>query len=93
MLAEAAAGEETIVLAHGSLEAVLMAKARCDVGGHYSRPDVLQLVVHGQPLDPVIQREPMGASTDAVTSSPIVRPLRKAHGQDLDKADDHTSVR
>jgi nitrilase len=34
---------ETILTAKGSLETVYNAKAICDVAGHYSRPDVLQL--------------------------------------------------
>lgn len=46
---------ETILTARGSLEAVLKAKAVCDVGGHYSRPDVFQLLVHGQPAERVVQ--------------------------------------
>jgi predicted amidohydrolase len=50
ILAEAAPGEETILVADGTLEAVLMQKARCDVGGHYARPDLLQLYVNGKPI-------------------------------------------
>ena len=46
---------ETILTARGSTEEVLAAKAACDVGGHYSRPDVLQLLVHGRPLERVIE--------------------------------------
>ena len=46
---------ETILTAQGSIEEVLAAKAACDVGGHYSRPDVLQLLVHGRPLERVIE--------------------------------------
>lgn len=44
-----------ILTAQGSLEAVLAAKAACDVGGHYSRPDIFQLLVHRRPLDRVIE--------------------------------------
>jgi nitrilase len=65
VLAEAPVGEEAIVLAHGSLEAVLMAKARCDVGGHYSRPDVLQLLIHGQPLERIIRQDAVGTEAHA----------------------------
>jgi predicted amidohydrolase len=42
---------ETILTAVGSLEHVLAAKAANDLGGHYSRPDLLQLHVNGRPLD------------------------------------------
>lgn len=46
---------ETILTARGSLEAVFAAKAACDVAGHYSRPDVLQLLLHGRPLERIIE--------------------------------------
>jgi len=36
---------EMILTAEGSMEAVLAAKAAADVGGHYSRPDILRLLV------------------------------------------------
>ncbi len=45
---------ETILTARCSLEAVYAAKAACDVGGHYSRPDIFQLHVNGQPLERVV---------------------------------------
>ena len=66
VIAEASAGEETIVVAHGSLEEVLMAKARCDVGGHYSRPDVFQLLVQRQPMECINQRETTGTAMHVV---------------------------
>lgn len=75
VIAEAPAGEESIVVAHGSLEAVLMAKARCDVGGHYSRPDVLQLVVHGRPLERVIHSEAVEHTQPAALSRATLRPV------------------
>lgn len=47
VIAGPAAGE-TILTAQGSMEAVLEAKAVSDVAGHYSRPDVLRLLVNDQ---------------------------------------------
>lgn len=50
---------ETILTATGTLEHVFAAKAACDIGGHYSRPDLLRLHVDGKPLARVV--EPLGA--------------------------------
>jgi predicted amidohydrolase len=55
VIAQAAVGEETILTATVSLEAVLQAKAEIDVGGHYSRPDVLQLLINRRPLSRVVE--------------------------------------
>ncbi len=55
VIAQAAVGEETILTASVSLEAVLQAKAEIDVGGHYSRPDVLQLLINRRPLERVVE--------------------------------------
>ena len=55
VIAQAPAGEETILTASVSLEAVLRSKAYIDVGGHYSRPDVLQLLVNRRPLERVVE--------------------------------------
>jgi predicted amidohydrolase len=54
VIAQAAVDEETVLTASVSLEAVLQAKADIDVGGHYSRPDVLQLHVNRRPLERVV---------------------------------------
>jgi hypothetical protein len=56
VIAEAPVGEEAVLTASVSLEAVLQAKAYYDVGGHYSRPDVLQLQINRRPLQRVVDR-------------------------------------
>jgi len=48
---------ETILIADGSMEAVLAAKVGVDIGGHYARPDQLQLHVDGRPLQRVVERD------------------------------------
>lgn len=55
---------ETILTAKGSLEAVYAAKAACDVGGHYSRPDIFQLHVNRRPITRVIDEETRSALND-----------------------------
>ncbi|MGY4155576.1 nitrilase [Bradyrhizobium sp. USDA 4461] len=45
---------ETILIAEGSREAVLAAKALSDIGGHYSRPDLLRLIVDRNPAERVV---------------------------------------
>ena len=47
---------ETILIAEGSLEAVLAAKSASDIGGHYSRPDLLRLIIDRSPTDRVADR-------------------------------------
>jgi nitrilase len=54
---------ETILLAHGSLENVLAAKAACDVAGHYSRPDVFRLTVNRGTPERVIE---IGGEVEAI---------------------------
>jgi hypothetical protein len=67
VLVKAPADEETILTASVSLEAVLQSKAVVDVGAHYSRPDVLQLLVNRRPIERVVDR----AGLDSV--EPLVR--------------------
>ena len=63
-LATAASGEEMVITASGSLQQVLEAKSMSDVGGHYSRPDVLQLHVSRRPLDRLIEADGAASSPD-----------------------------
>ena len=55
VIAQAPVGEETVLTASVSLKAFFGAKAYIDVGGHYSRPDVLQLLVNRRPLERVLE--------------------------------------
>jgi nitrilase len=70
IIAAAPAYEETILTATVSLEAVLRCKARLDIGGHYSRPDILRLWVNNRPMDRMTfhenstGREGVGAHTE-----------------------------
>ena len=54
VLLQAPYNEETILTTCVSLEAVRRWKGRFDVGGHYSRPAVLQLKVNRRPLERVV---------------------------------------
>jgi predicted amidohydrolase len=47
---------EGILVADASLDQAREAKAICDAAGHYSRPDVLQLVVNRRPAARVVER-------------------------------------
>jgi len=69
VIAQAAVDEETVLTASVSLEAVLQAKANIDVGGHYSRPDVLQLHVNRRPLERVVVSDVSASPADDQTST------------------------
>lgn len=65
---------ETILVAKGSLEAVLAAKSATDIGGHYSRPDIFQLHVNGKPLERVVTAGARVASSDAEATTAKAEP-------------------
>jgi hypothetical protein len=52
-----------------SVEVVLAAKSRCDVGGHYSRPDVLELLVNKRPLNRVLETGESGFTSVSAEES------------------------
>jgi len=68
VLAQAEDDGETIITATGSLEDVFALRSMCDVGGHYSRPDVLQLHVNGAPLSRLVRHEAPEAMGAAVSN-------------------------
>ena len=47
---------ETILTARISSKEVRKAKMATDTGGHYSRPDILQLLVNRQPLQRTVEQ-------------------------------------
>ena len=55
IVASSTKSEETIVTAEARMSWILGAKSFCDIGGHYSRPDVLQLTVNTQPTRRIIK--------------------------------------
>jgi hypothetical protein len=55
IIAQASPTEETIVTASVSLEAVYRFKTVLDVGGHYSRPDILQLHINDHPIERIVR--------------------------------------
>ena len=56
IIAGPAEGEE-ILIADASLDTVRAAKAVCDVAGHYSRPDLLRLVINRTPSRRFVEEE------------------------------------
>ena len=56
IIAGPAQGEE-ILIADASLDTVRAAKAMCDVAGHYSRPDLLRLVINRTPARRLVEEE------------------------------------
>jgi nitrilase len=54
---------ETILVVDCSTEQIFSAKSMCDVGGHYSRPDVFQLRVNRSPHERVLSTREMDTDT------------------------------
>nr|AAR97473.1 nitrilase [uncultured organism] len=49
------AKSETILVADCSTEQIFSSKVLCDVGGHYSRPDIFQLHVNRKPYQRIVE--------------------------------------
>ena len=56
VIAAAPANKKTFLTVSVSLETVLQHNAVNDIGGHYSRPDILQLQIDRRPLDQLVDR-------------------------------------
>ena len=57
---------EIVLIAEGSMAAVLAAKAVSDIGGHYSRPDLLRLIMDRNRQDRVVDCDIAGRSETSV---------------------------
>jgi hypothetical protein len=64
-----------ILTAEGSMEAVFAAKAVADIGGHYSRPDILRLLVDRRPLKRLLDAPVTEDAPETTHTSEISRPV------------------
>jgi hypothetical protein len=78
------AGEEAIITAEGSLEAVMDTKRWCDIAGHYSRPDVLQLTINRRPLVRLVES---GFPDQSVATTDIYPSRRDSAEDDRQEAE------
>ena len=74
IIAGPVSGEETILEATVSLDLVRAAKSINDVAGHYARPDVFQLLVHGNPVPKPVESTagPTPANDSSETDESLV---------------------
>ena len=76
--------EEGLILADIDLSAISVAKAAADPVGHYSRPDVVRLLVNRRPMPPVMDFEdapsPAGDEDRGDPPVPEPRPVQAAEG-------------
>ncbi len=63
--------EEAIITAEGTIEQVLGAKEFGDIGGHYSRPDVLQLHINRRSLQRLVESDAAGGSAAPAEFRPV----------------------
>ena len=71
---------ETIITAAGSLETIRTAKAVCDVAGHYSRPDLFTLQVHGRAHQRVLRDAMAGPTAAAIMTEAEPSALLSGNG-------------
>ncbi len=69
---------ETILIAEGSSEQILLSKAYCDTGGHYTRPDVFQLHINRKPTSRIVE------TNVPKEGEPDIQPERELEGVGLD---------
>jgi CRP/FNR family cyclic AMP-dependent transcriptional regulator len=69
---------ETSLIAEGSMEADRAAKALSDIGGHYSRPDLLRLIVDRSPQTRMAER---GIAPDPENADRAARQRQVLDGQ------------
>lgn len=80
VIAQAPGGEEAIITVEGSLEVITQRKLWCDTGGHYSRPDVFQLIINRRPLEEVMELDSIDRSRIPTKVNDVSSHLQSADG-------------